>query len=208
VTIWTLETFNEISSSGIPYTNTLVERSSSDIFGIRRDGDSCDTIFNAESQNILPSFNIPKSNCAVTTARSNCATVAGEIQRVDILLVASECISDGPGGNVPDSDQLVLGTSGKVSSIWTEANASDIKISNSIYWLILENANLLTGNYIKNLSWSIATSSNILSIVAESDTANNTFVLKSVNKINIKHTRNFWVENGEPIRLDFLLVSW
>jgi hypothetical protein len=122
--------------------------------------------------------------------------------------VASKGISDGPGGNVPDSDQFVLGTSGKVSSIWTEANASDVKIANSIHRLILENANLLTGNYIKNLSRSIATSSNILSIVAESDTANNTFVLKSVNKIHIKHTRNFWVENGEPIRLDFLLVSW
>ncbi len=43
--------------------------------------------------------------------------------------------------------------------------------------------------------------------MAESDTAYNTFVLESVYEINIKHARNFWVEDRKPIRLDLLLMS-
>jgi len=44
--------------------------------------------------------------------------------------------------------------------------------------------------------------------MAESDTAYYTFMLKSVNQINIEHTRNFRVEDGKPIGLDLLLMSW
>jgi len=43
--------------------------------------------------------------------------------------------------------------------------------------------------------------------MAESNTAHDTFVLKSVNEINIKHTRHFWVEDRKPIRLHLLLMS-
>jgi hypothetical protein len=35
--------------------------------------------------------------------------------------------------------------------------------------------------------------------MAESDTANNTLVLKSVDEINIEHTRYLWIEDRKPI---------
>ena len=43
--------------------------------------------------------------------------------------------------------------------------------------------------------------------MAESNAAYYTLVLECVNKIHIKDTRHQWVEDGEPICLDLLLVS-
>lgn len=43
--------------------------------------------------------------------------------------------------------------------------------------------------------------------MAESNTAYNTLVLESVNKVHIEYTRDCRVEDGKPIRLDLLLVG-
>jgi hypothetical protein len=43
--------------------------------------------------------------------------------------------------------------------------------------------------------------------VAESNTADDALVLKSVNEVDIKNTGNQWVEDSKPIRLDLLLVG-
>jgi len=105
------------------------------------------------------------------------------------------------------SDQLIFGTGGKVSSIWTEANASDVKISNRVNRLVLKNANLLSRHDVKNLSRSVATRCDIFSVVTKANAADNTLVLKGVKEINIQNSWNFWVEDGKPIRLDLLLVG-
>jgi hypothetical protein len=106
------------------------------------------------------------------------------------------------------SDQLILSTSGKIPSVWTETNASDVKITNRVNRLILKNANLLSSEDIENLCRSVATSGYILSVMTESDTADDTLVLKSVEKINIENSWDFWVEDGKPIGFDLLLVGW
>ena len=59
---------------------------------------------------------------------------------------------------------------------------------------------------IEDLSRSVATGSDIFTIMTETNAADDTLVLKSVDEIDVKHTRNFWVENGEPIRVDLLLM--
>jgi hypothetical protein len=49
------------------------------------------------------------------------------------------------------SDQFVLCTGSKISSIGAEAHTSDVQISNRINRLILQDANLLSGNDIEDL---------------------------------------------------------
>jgi hypothetical protein len=223
VAVWTFKTLHEVTSGGIPDANTLIKRSSCDEFGVRGDGNSSDTILDAEGKDALASFDIPETDSTITATGSNGATITSEIERVNILLVTSECIPDSSRGNIPNlvllaifiqlipmgtySNQLVLSTSGKVSSIWAETNTSNVKVTDRVHRLILENTDLLSRDDIEDLSRSVAASGNILSIVAESNTANNTLMLKSVDKINIQHTRNLWVENCEPIRFNLLLVG-
>jgi hypothetical protein len=72
----------------------------------------------------------------------------------------------------------------------------------------LKDADLLSCHDIKNLGRSVATSCDIFSVVTEANTADNTLVLKGVKQINIENSWNFWVEDGEPIRLYLLLVRW
>jgi hypothetical protein len=207
VAIWTLETLDEIASSGIPDADAFVERSGCNELGVWGDGDSGDTILDTESEDVLTSFDVPETDSAVTATGSDSAAITGKVERVDILLVPSECVSDGSRGNIPYSDQLVLGTGSKVSSIRAEADASDVKISNCVDRVVLENANLLSGHNVEDLCGSVAAGSNIFSIVAESNTTDNAFVLKSVNEIHIKDAGHQWVKDSKPISLYLLLMG-
>ena len=142
VSVWALEALDKIAGCGIPDADALVERSGGNELSVWRDGNSGDTILDAQSEDVLASLNIPETDSAVTATRSDSAAITGKVERVDILLMASKCISDGARSDVPHSDQLVLGTSSKISSIRAETNASDVKIANSINRVILENADL------------------------------------------------------------------
>ena len=66
----------------------------------------------------------------------------------------------------------------------------------------------MTSYDVENLGGTIASSSNILSVMTESNTAHDTLVLESVEKIHIQYARNLGVEDREPIGLDLLLVCW
>lgn len=145
MSIRTFETLNKITRLSIPDTNALIKRTGSDELGIGRNGNSCDTILDAKSESALASFNVPKTNGAITTTRCNETSIPCKVKRVDVLLVTSKSITDGSGGNIPNldqsahvagievhttySDQFILGTSCKISSVRTEANTSDVKIS-------------------------------------------------------------------------------
>ena len=98
----TLETLNEISSGGIPNANAPVERSSSDVAAIRGDGDGGDAVLNAQGQLLLSVHHIPQANALVATSRSDITAVASKIERVDVLVVSGEDVSDLASANIPN----------------------------------------------------------------------------------------------------------
>jgi hypothetical protein len=50
VTIWTFQPLNKITTASVPNTHTLVQRSSSNKFGIWRDGHRGNTVLDAECE--------------------------------------------------------------------------------------------------------------------------------------------------------------
>lgn len=206
VSIRTLEALDEISSSDIPDPDALVEGSSSDVARIGGDRDGGDTILNAERHDVVARLDIPQADRTVTTSRCNGAAILGEIKGVDILLVTGECVADLARGNVPNADQLVLSACRKILAVGAEADTSNVQVSSSVGGVVLKNADLLSSVDIENLSGSVAASGDILAIVAEANAADYTLVLQSVEEINVKNPWNLRVEDGEPIRLDLLLV--
>lgn len=106
VSVWSFKALDEVSSGSIPYAHTLVERSGGDVFGIGRDGDGGDTILDAEREDVLTGLDIPETNSSVATARSDSATIASEVQGVDVLLVSRKGVSDGSRSDIPDLKTL------------------------------------------------------------------------------------------------------
>ena len=206
VSIRTLEALDKISSSDIPDPDALVEGSSSDVARIGGDGDGGDTILNAERHDVVAGLDIPQADRTITTSGRDGAAVLGKVEGVDVLLVTGECVADLARGNVPNADQLVLSTCREVLAVWAEADTSDVQVSSSVGGIVLKNADLLSAVDIEDLSRSVAASGNVLAIVAEANAADDALVLQSVEQINVKNPWNLRVEDGEPIRLDLLLV--
>lgn len=101
VTVRAFQALNKISCGSIPDTNTLVERTSRNILGIWGDRNSGDAIFDTKGQDVLTSLDIPKTDSTISTSGCNGATIASKIKRINVLLVTSECVSDGSGLNIP-----------------------------------------------------------------------------------------------------------
>jgi len=102
VSVGAFETLDQVSSLNVPYSNALVEGACSNKFGVGRDGHGGYAIFDAEDKDVGPSLNIPQSDGAVTTTRSNSASVTSEIQRINVLLVTLESVPDLLRGNIPN----------------------------------------------------------------------------------------------------------
>lgn len=102
VAVRALEALHQVSVGSIPYADALVEGASRDVLGIGRDSDGGHTVLNAEGQDVLTSLDVPESNGAVAATRCDSTSIAREVEGVDILLVASKAVSDGPVGNVPN----------------------------------------------------------------------------------------------------------
>lgn len=106
------------------------------------------------------------------------------------------------------SDNLVLSTSREVSSIRTEANASDIQITILTRVRILQMTDLLAGINVEDLRAAIAPGRHILTIIAEANTAHNTLVGKVVNQLNVKRAALAGVEDSMPIFTLALEMWW
>ena len=87
---------------GIPDADALVQAACSDEAVVGRDGNGGDAVFDLESQNALVLLDIPKSDSAVSGTGGDVTTIRGEVQRIDVLLVASELVENALAGNVPD----------------------------------------------------------------------------------------------------------
>ena len=87
---------------GIPDADALVQAACSDEAVVGRDGNGGDAVFDLESQNALVLLDIPKSDSAVPGTGGDVTTIRGEVQRIDVLLVARELVENALAGNVPD----------------------------------------------------------------------------------------------------------
>jgi len=60
---------------------------------------------------------------------------------------------------------------------------------------------------VEDLGGPVATGSDVLAIMAETDAAHNALMRKVVDQVNIEHTAHTVVENGEPVGTLALEVS-
>lgn len=188
-----------MTGGNVPDTNALVKGTSGDESAVRRYGNRGDPILDSECQHAVRRLDVPESDCAVATTRRNRPAIAREVQAVDILLVARECVSDSASLDVPDTDQFVFGTSGKVLAIGAEADASDVQVAASVGVIVLQHADLVSRDDVIDLSRLIAPSRDVLAIHAEANTADNALVGQGVDQVHIEHAWNSRVEDDEPI---------
>jgi hypothetical protein len=113
--------------------------------------------------------------------------------------VTSELVTDLASGNFPNANDLIFGTSGQVLTIRTEADTSDIKVTILRQAGVLQMLDLLATLNVKDLSRSVATSSNKSSITTETNTANYTLVGQVVDKLNVQGATDTGVENSVPV---------
>lgn len=83
---------------------------------------------------------------------------------------------DGAASNIPDPDDLVFSTSGKILSVGAEADASDVEVSIFGQTTVLEMGDWVTSLDIENLRGPVATSRDPPTIQAEANTANHTLM--------------------------------
>lgn len=188
-----------MAGGDIPDADTLVEGTSCDESTVGGNGNSGDSILDSECQHTVRCLNIPESDCAVATARCNSPAITREVQTVDVLLVARERVSDSASLDVPNADQLVLGTGGKVLAVGTEAHASNVQVAASVGVVILQHADLVSRDDVVDLSRLVATSRDVLAIHAEANTADNALVGQGVDQVHIEHAWNSRVEDDKPI---------
>lgn len=96
VTIWAFKTLDQEPSVDVPDAYAFVKRPSRNILSVRRDCDGCDTIFDSQRQSIGALLYIPKTNSPVAAPGCDGSPVTCEIQRINVLLVTGEMVSNGP----------------------------------------------------------------------------------------------------------------
>jgi len=104
------------------------------------------------------------------------------------------------------ANDVVFSTSNQTLAIRAKAEGADVKIA-VLCGAMGEVANLLTSHYVEYLSRSVTASCEVIAVWAKADTANNTIVIKIVDKIDIKSTHDVRVEDCVPI-LAGAMPSW
>ena len=194
-----LETNDKLTALDIPDAYALVERTSRDEEIVRRDGNSGDAVLNGEVGNLGVGLEVPEADAAITGAGCNDPAVTGKVQTVDILLVASELVFDCARGNVPDTDDLVLGTGSQVLAVRAEAYAPDVQVAILGETTVLEVRNRVSSFDVEDLGRTVATGGDIAAIETEAHATNHTLVGQVVNQVDVKHTSCPRVENGVPV---------
>lgn len=113
--------------------------------------------------------------------------------------MARECVSDGASLDVPDPDQLVLGTGGEVLAVGAEADAPNVQITASVGIVVLQHADLIPRDNIVDLGRLVAPSRDVLAIHAEANAADYALVRQGMDQVHIEHAWNSRVEDDEPI---------
>lgn len=208
VALLSLKTNDKATRVDVPDSDALVQGTGRDIATIRRDRNSSNAILDGQVEHLLIRFKIPEANTPVAASRCNDTTVLGKVQRVDILLVASELVLDSAGRNVPDANDLILGASREILTVGTEADTANVQVAVFRETSVLEKGNGRSGFDIENLSRTVAASGHIATVSAEPHAADYALVRQVVDQLNVQHAPGAGVEDGEPIRLLLLEVRW
>jgi hypothetical protein len=221
--------FDHVAGADVPDANALVERSGRDEAVVRRHGDGGNAVFDREHENALALLNVPDTDCAVTGARGDVAAVGGEVEGVDVLVVAGELVADDALVDVPYlcqtslarlsllcavsceayANDLVFSTSRQVLPVGAEAHTTNIQIAILVSVIVLEMADLRSSHDIEDLGASVAARGNRSSIVREADTAHHTLMRKIMHQLDIQTALHAWirVEHSMPI-LTLTLEMW
>ena len=108
VAVGPFEALQEVAELNVPHPHALVEGARSHELSIGGDGHRRDAILNSEGQVAEARLQIPDPDGAIATAGCNGASVAGKVERIDVLVVARERGADLPGLDIPDLDKVSL----------------------------------------------------------------------------------------------------
>lgn len=150
--LFALKTYDKVTGMDIPDANALVQGTGRDIATVWRNSDSCNAILDGQVKHLLVRLEIPEADAPIAASRSDDSAVLGEIQRVDILLVAGELVLDGTARDIPNSNDFVFGTSREVLAVGTEADAADVQIAVFGKTGVLEKGNWCSGLDVEDLS--------------------------------------------------------
>ena len=93
---------DEDSGLRVPYTHRFVQAAGSYEAVIWGDGDSGDPVFYTKGEDALVLLDVPEPDGAIAGAGGDVAAVGGEVEGVDVLVVAGELVADYFVGDVPD----------------------------------------------------------------------------------------------------------
>lgn len=100
--VGTLETLDEVAMGDVPHVDALVEGASGNVLAVWRDGNRSDPVLYAESQEALSTLDVPEPDSPVSTPGSDGASVAGNVDRVDVLIVTGEGVANRSRLDIPD----------------------------------------------------------------------------------------------------------
>lgn len=108
MTLWALESADDIAAANVPNAYTFVERASCNEFAVGRDSNRSHAVFNGEGQNFAVAVDVPDANGVVTATGGDVTTVASEVKGVDVLIVAGKSVADGTRLNIPNLEKNQL----------------------------------------------------------------------------------------------------
>lgn len=168
VSLLAFGTLDQDTGLSVPNADALVQAAGCDEAVVGGDSDGSDAVFDVEGEDASVLLNVPQPDSAVARAGGNVAAIRGEIQGVNVLLVTRELVENLLGRDIPDlkilldgprhnlinatyADDLVLSTSGQVSAVGTEADASDVKVTILVGSVVGQMADLLTRDNVEDL---------------------------------------------------------
>ncbi|KAH3664099.1 hypothetical protein OGAPHI_004813 [Ogataea philodendri] len=155
------------------------------------------------SLSLFPHKHVPNSHCSVSGTRNQLGSVREKVQRVDVLLVSLQVFHNGSGSKIPDSDDLILSTSGKELAVWREAHRSNIQIPSvgvvrsvrAGRRLVAQSGNQVSSFNTENLGKLVAAGGQELTVCREPNTANHRSVIERVDKGCVDFLWHIWIVN-------------
>lgn len=102
VPLLALGTLHGRAGGDVPDANVLVKRAGSDEAVVGTHGNRGNSVFYLEVQDALVLLDVPDADGSITGPGSDVAAVGGEVEGVDVLLVAGELVADDALLDVPN----------------------------------------------------------------------------------------------------------